>query len=136
MPKISAKFKGDYPQWKRQMPLGYVKCRWDSWKFATIDAVASLSHLCRAAVHCAGFVSDNWSSLQLVMASDGWYVGSNAPSISSPGVDKDRMRPGHRLSHCVVFSLVLSHCSPTEKLRHCQSFSSITSGEQKQAGTV
>jgi len=34
---------------------------------------------------------------RLLLVSESWLKGSNTPSISSPVVDEERMRPGHWL---------------------------------------
>jgi len=41
-----------------------------------------------------------------MLASENWHEGSNTPSVRSPVMDEERMRPGHWLGlvHCVPFS--------------------------------
>jgi len=67
-PTISEKLTQGRPQRRREMQVGYVKCSWGSWTLATVDAkrcqlssVANLSHVRRAAVRRARFVSNSWS---------------------------------------------------------------------------
>ena len=65
MPKISAKrTESPPPQRRRQMQVGYVKCRCGSWKLATFDAkrcqlssVASLSHSASTLRVCSMFAA-------------------------------------------------------------------------------